>query len=108
MQETDTKELNVMECSQHDAKQQGKANWWDGNGRPTKEQLIREYMISNPDVNKKSEIAAALHIDRHTVANPGGDGESAHNGRTAASDCYRERENCCPPCSVAGTERSDS
>ena len=49
-------------------KQQGKANWWDGNGRPTKEQLIREYMISNPDVNKKSEIAAALHIDRHTVA----------------------------------------
>jgi len=25
LQETDTKELNVTECSQHDAKQQGKA-----------------------------------------------------------------------------------
>lgn len=25
MQETDTKELNVAECSQHDVKQQGKA-----------------------------------------------------------------------------------
>lgn len=49
------------------AKQQGKDNWWQGNGRPSKEQLIREYMFANPDVRKKTEIATALQIDRHTV-----------------------------------------
>ena len=49
------------------AKQQGKDNWWQGNGRPSKEQLIREYMFAHPDVRKKTEIATALQIDRHTV-----------------------------------------
>ena len=48
-------------------KQQGKDNWWQGNGRPSKEQLIREYMIANPDVRKKTAIATALQINRHTV-----------------------------------------
>ncbi len=48
-------------------KQQGKDNWWQGNGRPSKEQLIREYMFANPDVRKKTEIATALQINRHTV-----------------------------------------
>ena len=48
-------------------KQQGKDNWWQGNGRPSKEQFIREYMFANPDVRKKTEIATVLQIDRHTV-----------------------------------------
>lgn len=48
-------------------KQQGKDNWWQGNGRPSKEQLIREYMFAHPEVRKKTEIATALQIDRHTV-----------------------------------------
>lgn len=48
-------------------KQQGKDNWWQGNGRPSKEQLIREYMFAHPDVRKKTEIATALQINRHTV-----------------------------------------
>ena len=36
-------------------------------GRPSKEQLIRDYMKVHPDVRKKTEIASALQIDRHTV-----------------------------------------
>ena len=48
-------------------KQQGKDHWWQGNGRPSKEQLIREYMFAHPEVRKKTEIATALQIDRHTV-----------------------------------------
>ncbi len=48
-------------------RQQGKDNWWQGNGRPSKEQLIREYMFAHPDVRKKTEIASALQINRHTV-----------------------------------------
>ena len=42
-------------------------DWRSGNGRPSKEQIIREYMIAHPDVRKKTEIAAALQINRHTV-----------------------------------------
>lgn len=37
-------------------------------GRPSKEQLIRDYMFEHPEIRKKTEIAAALHIDRHTIA----------------------------------------
>lgn len=36
-------------------------------GRPDKYGVIREYMLSHPDVRKKTEIALALKIDRHTV-----------------------------------------
>jgi len=36
-------------------------------GRPSKELLIRDYMISHPEIRKKTEIASALKIDRHTV-----------------------------------------
>lgn len=36
-------------------------------GRPSKEQLIRDYMNAHPGVRKKTEIASALQIDRHTV-----------------------------------------
>lgn len=37
-------------------------------GRPDKFNLIRDYMLEYPEIRKKTEIAAALHIDRHTVA----------------------------------------
>ena len=37
-------------------------------GRPSKEKLIRDYMYANPEVRKKTEIAASLQIDRHTVS----------------------------------------
>ena len=37
-------------------------------GRPSKEQLIREYMLANPTVQKQVDIANALQIDRHTVS----------------------------------------
>lgn len=36
-------------------------------GRPDKYSVIREYMLSYPEIKKKTEIAAALKIDRHTV-----------------------------------------
>lgn len=36
-------------------------------GRPDKYGVIREYMLSHPEIRKKTEIAAALNIDRHTV-----------------------------------------
>ena len=36
-------------------------------GRPSKEQIIRDYMIAHPEVRKKTEIASALKVDRHTV-----------------------------------------
>lgn len=49
-------------------KQQGKENWWQGNGRPSKEQMIREYMFEHPTVGKQIDIANALKIDRHTVS----------------------------------------
>ena len=49
-------------------KQQGKENWWQGNGRPSKEQMIREYMFDHPTVGKQIDIANALKIDRHTVS----------------------------------------
>lgn len=39
-----------------------------GGGRPDKEHLVREYMISHPEVRKKTEIAEALQINRHTVS----------------------------------------
>lgn len=42
-------------------------NWRSGNGRPSKRQIISEYMIAHPDVKKKTEIAEALQINRHTV-----------------------------------------
>ncbi len=42
-------------------------DWRNGNGRPSKEQLIREYMIAHPEIRKKTEIADALQINRHTV-----------------------------------------
>ena len=45
----------------------GGTDWRSGNGRPSKEQIIREYMFAHPDVRKKTEIAAALQINRHTV-----------------------------------------
>ena len=48
-------------------KHRGKAIWWEGNGRPDKEQLVRDYMNAHPGVRKKTEIADALQIDRHTV-----------------------------------------
>ncbi len=38
-----------------------------GGGRPDKEQIVRAYMIAHPEVRKKTEIAEALHINRHTV-----------------------------------------
>lgn len=37
-------------------------------GRPSKEQMIREYMFANPTVGKQIDIAKALKIDRHTVS----------------------------------------
>lgn len=43
-------------------------NWRSGNGRPSKEQIIRDYMIAHPEVKKKTEIADALQINRHTVS----------------------------------------
>lgn len=42
-------------------------DWRSGNGRPSKEQIIRDYMIAHPEVRKKTEIADALKINRHTV-----------------------------------------
>lgn len=39
MQETDTKERNVTECSQHDAKQQGKAKRY---GKYTVQSTLQE------------------------------------------------------------------
>ena len=39
-----------------------------GGGRPDKEHLVREYMIAHPEVRKKTEIAEALQINRHTVS----------------------------------------
>lgn len=39
-----------------------------GGGRPDKEHLVREYMIEHPEVRKKTEIAEALQINRHTVS----------------------------------------
>jgi len=42
-------------------------DWRSGNGRPSKEQTIRDYMIAHPEVRKKTEIAEALKINRHTV-----------------------------------------
>ncbi len=42
-------------------------DWRSGNGRPSKEQIIRDYMIAHPEVRKKTEIAEALKINRHTV-----------------------------------------
>lgn len=43
-------------------------DWRSGNGRPDKEQNVREYMIAHPEVIKKTEIAEALQINRHTVS----------------------------------------
>ena len=43
-------------------------DWRSGNGRPSKEQTIRDYMIAHPEVRKKTEIADALKINRHTVS----------------------------------------
>ena len=39
-----------------------------GGGRPDKEHLVREYMTAHPEVRKKTEIAEALQINRHTVS----------------------------------------
>ena len=36
-------------------------------GRPDKYGVIREYMLSHPEIRKKTDIATALRIDRHTV-----------------------------------------
>lgn len=46
-------------------KRQGR-KWTDGNGRPSKEQEIREYMIAHPDA-KVSQVARALGVSRTTV-----------------------------------------
>lgn len=41
-------------------------NWRDGNGRPSKEELVKEYIKNNPDKNP-TEIARNLGISRTTV-----------------------------------------
>ncbi len=43
-------------------------NWRSGNGRPDKEQQIREYMQTHPEIKKKTDIARALGIHRNTIA----------------------------------------
>ena len=41
-------------------------NWWDNSGRPSKENIVKEYIEKNPDDNP-TEIARALNISRPTV-----------------------------------------
>ena len=41
-------------------------NWREGNGRPSKENLVKEYLEENPDHNP-TEIARNLGISRTTV-----------------------------------------
>lgn len=41
-------------------------NWREGNGRPSKEKLVKDYVKENPDDNP-TEIARALKISRPTV-----------------------------------------
>ena len=43
-------------------------DWRSGNGRPDKEQQIREYMLAHPEIKKKTDIAKALGIHRNTIA----------------------------------------
>ena len=41
-------------------------NWWDNGGRPSKENLVKEYLEENPD-HTPTEIARNLKISRTTV-----------------------------------------
>ena len=40
-------------------KQKGKSDWREGNGRPTKEQLVRQWRIDNPQ-GKKIDVIVRL------------------------------------------------
>ena len=41
--------------------------WDENNGRPSKEEEIRVYMIAHPEVTKQKDIAAALGVNKNTV-----------------------------------------
>ena len=41
-------------------------NWWDNGGRPSKENLVKDYIKENPNDNP-TEISRALGISRPTV-----------------------------------------
>ena len=47
-------------------KQKGKSDWREGNGRPIKEQLVKQWRIDNPQ-GKKIECERELGLSRHTV-----------------------------------------
>ena len=47
-------------------KQKGKSDWREGNGRPNKEQLVKQWRIDNPQ-GKKIECERELGLSRHTV-----------------------------------------
>ena len=47
-------------------KQKGKSDWREGNGRPSKEQLIKEWRLANPS-GKKIECHRETGIDPKTI-----------------------------------------